>query len=104
MSETTVPHVDVIISVASTCPKCGKRVEVRNTLDYNSIVTGNTTQRAAYWADSMVREVNAEIARRGWTDVRCGACRDTDGVVAAKEVKNPLANPANATEGDHECG
>lgn len=68
--------VTVTLRAVSRCPLCGKSVEIVNELEEHSIVTGNETQMASYWAKSMRAQVQSEIIRRGWAGDACGTCRD----------------------------
>jgi hypothetical protein len=65
-----------MLLVRAICPGCKTKIESQNVLDEESLVTGNTTQRAAYWAKQMKEQVQASADRRGWTAQMCGKCRD----------------------------
>jgi len=73
---TTAPHAQVMLLVRATCPGCKTVIEMQNVLDEESLSTGNTTQRAAFWAKQMKEQVQAKLERRGWTPQMCGKCRD----------------------------
>jgi DNA-directed RNA polymerase subunit M/transcription elongation factor TFIIS len=75
---TTSPKVTVFIVVQAKCPKCSARIERQSSLTYDSLVTGNTTERASYHADAMIDEVDNERTRRGWLERMCGKCRDVE--------------------------
>jgi hypothetical protein len=78
MQPTTEPEVTVFIIATSKCPMCSAKIEVQNKLTEESLSTGNHTQRAAYWADSMKKQVNIKRKQRGWTPEMCGKCRDKE--------------------------
>ncbi len=73
---TTAPQVQAFIIVRAVCPGCKTVIEMQNVLDEESLSTGNTTQKASYWAKQMKEQVQAKLERRGWTSQMCGKCRD----------------------------
>lgn len=73
---TTNTTVMVCLHAVSKCPVCGKKIELQRRLNEESLVTGNTTQRAAYHAKEMRALAQGEADDRGWTREMCGACRD----------------------------
>lgn len=74
----TTVCVSVVAVVSAECPRCGKRLEEKLSLDEESLSTGNTTQQAVYHVYAAKRTVEARKKARGWTDI-CGACGDTEG-------------------------
>lgn len=72
--QTTEPRVTVLLEVEIECPKCGKRMQRREKLNEEALRTGNTTQRAEYWAAQMKQELENQKRRALWDGEKCGAC------------------------------
>lgn len=101
----TSPIITVRIDAVSTCTACGKSVSLSSFVDEEALSTGNATQQASYHAKSLRAQINAAIARRGWTELICGACRDgatKAGLVGI--VGETKGNDPKEQRGDDDCG
>lgn len=80
----------VVLHVRIQCHGCSRKLETSESLDGDSVRTGNTTQNARYWLDSMTGRILHSAEARQWkrrTDGtwRCSHC-------IAVEV-DPLGTP-----------
>lgn len=109
---------EVVLRAFALCAGCGRKIEVVETLPGDSVRTGNHTQRASHWLESMRARVAITVDSRKWERLddrkfRCAHCTaaEFDALgssvtprVAATEIAGAAKTKEETGGTDHECG
>ena len=84
MSDHPEIRVTLQLECFIECPNCKETIRRRATLGEESLVTGNTTQKACYAMSALKQRVGDLASYRLWNREMCGKCQ-----IAKSESEEP---------------